>query len=120
MGAAVRQDGGVTRADDAYLRVATAIGEVRILLGGEDPAIVENCDGFIHSPSGEVRSFTAMTLMEIDRVMQKWEASGESLSGAHLRVPDLVVLRSGGVDSVVAAVVDLAAELPVIVLDSDE
>ena len=61
-----------------------------------------------------------MTVNEIDCTIRRWEASREGLSGTHLRIPDLLVLRSGGVDSVVAAVVEIAAELPVIVLDSGD
>jgi hypothetical protein len=60
-----------------------------------------------------------LTLAEVERLMTKWQQSGESMSGAHLRVPDLVILRSGGVDSIVAAVEDLAEELPVIELSED-
>lgn len=39
--------------------------------------------------------------------------------GAHFRVPDLVILREGGVRSVAAAVEDLAQELPAIEADEE-
>jgi hypothetical protein len=108
-------DGVVAEADDPYFHVAIARGEIRILLGGEDPDTVENTDGFVDFNDGTTRSFTVLTLADVDRVMRKREQSGES--GAYLRVPDLVLLRAGGVASIVAALGDLADELPIVELD---
>jgi hypothetical protein len=101
------------------MRVPLARGAIRIALGGEDPDTIENTDGFIDLDDGTTRSFTVLTLAEVDRLMRKWEQSGESHSGAHLRVPDLVVLRRGGLASIVAALNDLADELPIIESTSD-
>jgi ABC-type Fe2+-enterobactin transport system substrate-binding protein len=105
---------------DHYLRVPITRGELRIVLGGEDPDTIENTDGFIDLDDGTTRTFTALTLAEVDRVMKKWEQSGESSSGAYLRVPDLIILRAGGAASIVAAVDDLAHELPIIALEEDD
>lgn len=102
---------------DHYLRVPITHGRVRIALGGEDPDTVENTDGFIDLDDGTTRTFTVFTLAEVDRLMKKWEQSGESSSGAHLRVPDLIVLRAGGVGNIVTALDDLADEMPIIELD---
>lgn len=107
-------------ARDYYLRAAITHGEVRIVLGGEDPNTVENTDGFVDLDDGTTRTFTVLTVAEVDRLMKKWEQSGESLSGAHLRVPDLIVLRAGGVASIIAALDDLADELPIITSQEDD
>jgi hypothetical protein len=61
-----------------------------------------------------------LTLAEVERLMAMWQQSAECGQGADLRVPDLAILRSGGVDNVVAAVEDLAAELPVLTLSEDD
>ena len=91
-------------------------GQVLVLLGAEDdPATVENCDGHVLLDDGSHRTFTALTVAEISRLMARWESTGEEGGGAYLRIPDLVVLRSGGVDNIVAAVRALTEELPVVV-----
>ena len=46
--------------------------------------------------------------------MDPWQVSSEEGSGRYLLVPDLIVLRAGGVDEIVPAVEDLADELPVL------
>jgi hypothetical protein len=101
---------------DPYLHLATARGEVRLLLGGEDPNTVENIDGFISLDDGTTRTFTALTLAEVDRAMKKWEHSGECLAGGYFQVPDLIIIRVGGIKNVLAAVEDAADELPAIEL----
>lgn len=111
----------MTDTDGPYSLLPIEGGEVRLLLGAEDdPATVDNCDGFVDGVDGSTKSFTIMTLAAIDRVMSRWESSGEGGSGSHLRVPDLIVLRSGGIDKIAAAVEDLVDELPPIVLEHDE
>ncbi len=107
----------MAEANDPYFRVAIARGEIRILLADEDPDTVENIDGFVQLADGTTRTFTALTLTEVARAMTKWEQSGESLSGAHQRVPDLIIVREGGVASIVGAVDDVADELPI--MDED-
>jgi hypothetical protein len=107
----------VTVSGDPYVRVETASGEVRLLLGeDDDPATVENCDGFIAYTDGTVRSFSALTVAEVDRLLRRWEQTGESRAGA-LRVPDLVVLRTGGIDSIVAAVEEVVRDLPIVEIE---
>jgi hypothetical protein len=103
----------VPASPDHYLHAAITRGEVRIALGDDHPDTVENTDGFIDLDDGTTRTFTVLTLAEVDRLMKKWEQSSESRSGAHLRVPDLIVLRAGGVASIIAALDDLADELPI-------
>ena len=96
-----------------YLRVPFPGGQVVILLGAEDdPATVENCDGYVVLDDGTHRTFTALTVAEISRLLTKFQSTGEEGGGAYLRVPDLVILRSGGVDNVVAAVRVYTDELP--------
>lgn len=100
---------------DPYLRLPVHAGVVELLLGAEDdPATVENCDGFLVQPDGTKRSFTVLSLDEVSRVMDRWSMTGESMSGAHLRVPDLVIVRRGGVEAIAACVNDLAERLPVV------
>jgi len=110
----------VTGSEDGYLHVPITHGEVRLLLGADDdPSTVENCDGFVEL-DGVVRSFTVLTLAEVGRLLGEWETPSEDISGAHLRVPDLIILRSGGVDSIVAAVVACVGELPVVDPSQDD
>lgn len=71
----------MTSADDPYLRIEIPLGEIRILLGGEDPDTVENIEGLVDLSDGTTRTFTALTLAEVDRLMKKWERSGESSWG---------------------------------------
>ena len=105
---------------DPYLRVPVAGGQVLILLAAEDdPATVENCDGHLELDNGSRRTFTALTVAEISRLMARWQSTGEASDGSYLRIPDLIVLRSGGVNSIVAAVLALAEELPAIALGDE-
>ncbi len=106
---------------DPYLRVPVPGGQVLILLAAkDDPATVENCDGHVLLEDGTRRTFTALTVAEISRLMAKWQTTGEEGGGAYLRVADLVVLRSGGVDNIVAAVWALADDLPSVTLSDEE
>jgi hypothetical protein len=105
----------VSEPRDPYLSVSVEGGQVLILLGADDdPTTVENCDGHVLLEDGSRRTFTALTVAEISRLMGRWQSSGEEGGGAYLRIPDLIVLRSGGVDSIVSAVRALAEELPVV------
>jgi hypothetical protein len=108
---------------DTYVRLPVAGGEIRFRMNpGDDPATVDNVDGYVYLNDGVVKTFTALTLVEVDRILTRWTQSGEALSGLYLVCPDLVLLRSPGLPNITAAVEDAVARglLPsVTILDTD-
>jgi hypothetical protein len=97
---------------DLYWRKRFPEGEVRLLLADDDDAdTVANCDGFVSLGHG-LHSFTAMTLEELRRVMERHESTGEGGRGSWLHIPDLVIVRSGGAMNIAEAAYNLASELP--------
>jgi hypothetical protein len=96
---------------DIYWRKAFPEGEVRLLLGDDDPDTVANCDGFVSRGHG-LHSFTAMTLEELRRVMERDESAGEDGRGSWIHIPDLVIVRSGGAMKIAEAAYNLASALP--------
>ena len=88
----------------------------------DDPDIVDNIDGYVYLDDGVVKTFTAVTLAEVDRMLTRWSQSGEALSGLYLCCPDLVLLRSPGLANITAAVEDATARglLPSITIKGDE
>ena len=70
---------------------------------------MENVDGYVYLDDGVVKTFTALTLAEVDRLLNRWAQSGEALSGLYLCCSDLVLLRSPGLRDITAAVEDAIA-----------
>jgi hypothetical protein len=74
---------------------------------GEDLAEVETVDAEVTRADGARWSVTFLTLNEVARILERWEGSGEHLSGSYLRVPDLVLMRRPGIEGMVVALQDL-------------
>jgi hypothetical protein len=51
-----------------------------------------------------------MTPRKIAEVMERWSTTGECADGLYCRVPDLVIVREGGLDAMTRALVDLFGE----------
>lgn len=82
--------------------------QVGVVVGIEDPRTVDDVDVLVRILPGKARySASAMTLEAIRRNMDHQARNGESLNGRYLLIPDLLVLRSPGVDEIIDAVRDL-------------
>jgi hypothetical protein len=80
------------------------------MLGAEDdPRQVENVDAEVVLSNGSRWSATFLSVAEISRIMKRWEATGECLDGAYLRIPDLIVVRQGGLEGMVAVLDSILA-----------
>lgn len=67
-----------------------------LLEEGESPENVENTDGWV-TVHGEGRwAFTLLTIAELNRLMARWQQTGEYHGGAYFTCPDLVLLRQPG------------------------
>ncbi|WP_449060997.1 hypothetical protein [Planomonospora algeriensis] len=67
------------------------------MLGAEDDKeTVENVDAELILPDGTRWSATFMTLRAIEKVMNRWQETGECSSGAYFQCPDLVIIPVGG------------------------
>jgi hypothetical protein len=113
----------VWKNSDSYLRLPVSGGEIRFRMNpDDDPATVDNVDGYVYLGDGVVKTFTALTLVEVERILTRWAQSGEALSCLYLCCPDLVLLRSPGLPNITAAVEDAIARglLPsVTILDTE-
>ncbi|MFC9508787.1 hypothetical protein [Streptomyces sp. NPDC057002] len=48
-----------------------------------------------------------MTPRKIAEVVDRWSTTGECADGLYLQIPDLVIVREGGLDAMTRALVDL-------------
>lgn len=72
------------------------------MLGAEDsPELVENVDVEVALSDGSRWAATFISLAEIGRIMERWETTGEYLGGSYLRIPDLIVVKHGGLEKMV-------------------
>lgn len=78
---------------------------VDILVGTDDPRTIDDADVEVRLlPTGARYSASVMTIDVIRRIMDHHAASGESLGGRYLLIPDLLILRRGGVEEIVDVV----------------
>lgn len=84
---------------------------VDVLVGMDNPRTVDDADVEVRLlPSGARYSASVMTLDVIRRIMDHQASSGESLNGRYLLIPDLLILRRGGVEEIVDVVRDLVRD----------
>ncbi|GAA4180419.1 hypothetical protein GCM10022252_03230 [Streptosporangium oxazolinicum] len=74
---------------------------------GHAPETAEEADATITFPDGSRRYATFMTLDVVRRIMDKNARTGESLGGRYFCCSDLIIIRDGGFESMVAAIRDL-------------
>ncbi|MEV8632559.1 hypothetical protein AB0395_12955 [Streptosporangium sp. NPDC051023] len=93
---------------DAYCSWEEEGFTVAILQDGkEDLEQMELGDGIITLSSGVRYSILMVTREEISLIMDRHMVSGESLGGAYLAAPDLVIVRSKGVTNMIDVVRDI-------------
>ncbi|WP_157357412.1 hypothetical protein [Amycolatopsis nigrescens] len=84
------------------------MGLLRVELGESRPEDVENADAWVTLSDGTTWSATFLTYAELGRIMERWEKSGECLSGRYFSArPDIVILRSPGVEEMCAVIAEL-------------
>ncbi|MHC5909088.1 hypothetical protein ACVNF4_35265 [Streptomyces sp. S6] len=96
------------KVDEPFWTVRGAKLTVRFTVGdGSTPETIDDGDVLIVGPGGEEWCANVMTQGRIQKIMDRWHGTGESLHGAYLWAEGLVVVREPGVDSMVRAVEDL-------------
>ena len=76
--------------------------EAMFFLGAQDdPETVENVDIEVILTDGSRWSATLMTLAEIARIMMRWKATGENLSGTYFQCQDLIIVEQAGVTAAI-------------------
>lgn len=81
-----------------------------MLGGGENLEQVENIDAEVTLADGTRWRGTFLTLAEIDRIMKRWQVTGECDGGAYFQVSDLIVVRDPGIPAMVKALDHAIAE----------
>src|SRR5262245_55152049 len=84
--------------------------KLQLELGEDSPEASENADGWVTLPDGTKWSATFLSHAELGRIMGRWRVTGECLNGGYFTCPDLVLIRSPGVQAMFAAVRDMVAK----------
>jgi hypothetical protein len=71
---------------------------------GHPADTAEECDAEVTLPNGTRWSATFMTLRQIAHTMDRWRQTEECLGGHYFQCSDLVIIREGGVASMVKAI----------------
>ncbi|QFG21111.1 hypothetical protein [Actinomadura sp. WMMB 499] len=74
---------------------------------GHDPLTQQEADATIILPDGSRYYGTFMTPDAITAVMQRWQSTGECLSGSYFWCTDLIIIHRPGIPAIVEAVRDL-------------
>ena len=99
-------------AHEPLVTVETADFSVTYVLALDDDAdTVEDVDAIIHArEGGKGWTATFMTPRKIAELMDHRSTTGECAGGLYLQIPDLVIIREGGLDAMTRALVDLFGE----------
>lgn len=104
-------------ADNPFVVVQAPGFAVTYILGVDDTAdSVEDVDAVVTAPDGSRRTVSLMTHRMLGEVMRRRVQTGESAHGLYIRIPDLVIMREGGLEAATKALIDL---FDVYGLDSD-
>lgn len=90
-----------------YLVRTSAFDAFFLVGGGENPGEVDNVDVEVRYPDGSRWSATMVTLDEVDRIMHRWERTGECADGSYFVVPDGLIVREPGVRKMAAVLIAL-------------
>ncbi|MFB9927794.1 hypothetical protein ACFORO_39000 [Amycolatopsis halotolerans] len=102
MGTEILSDGW----DSSYYVFRTSAFDAMFLVGGgEDPDEVDNVDVEVRYPDGSRWSATMFTLDEVDRIMRRWESTGECAGGSYFGCVDQVIVREPGVRKMTAVLI---------------
>ncbi|WP_030985586.1 hypothetical protein [Streptomyces sp. NRRL S-1813] len=86
--------------DGSWYRVRTEHFEAAFLPNtGEDLESVANVDVFVDLNDGSRWSATIITLAQVEILMRRWAASGESLGGRYFWSPDGLIVRDAGISN---------------------
>ncbi|MFJ8599093.1 hypothetical protein ACIREM_10245 [Streptomyces shenzhenensis] len=90
---------------------ARAEGFEALFLPSPDEALDEVCnvDVEVHLPDGFRWSATIFTLAEVDRLMRRWEETGEAARGRCFWCSDGLIVRSPGIQGMVGVIAKLLA-----------
>lgn len=96
--------------DGPYYR-ARAEGFEALFLPSPDEVLDEVCnvDVEVRLPDGSRWSATIFTLAEVDRLMKRWEESGEAAGGRCFWCSDGLIVRGPGIQSMVSVIAELLA-----------
>ncbi|RPF36344.1 hypothetical protein [Streptomyces sp. TLI_185] len=96
-------------AHEPLVTVETADFSVTYVLAlDDDPETVEDVDAIIRArDSKKGWTATCMTPRMIAEEMDHRSTTGECAGGLYLRIPDIVIVREGGLDAMTRALVDL-------------
>ncbi|MGW2860264.1 hypothetical protein [Streptomyces sp. NPDC001205] len=94
--------------DGPYYRVRAEAFDA-LFLPGPDEALDEVCnvDVEVHLPDGSRWSATVFTLAEVDRLMKRWEETGEAAGGQCFWCSDGLVVRAPGISGMVTVISEL-------------
>ncbi|MFJ5924743.1 DUF4279 domain-containing protein [Kitasatospora sp. NPDC092948] len=94
--------------DGPFYRVRNDAFEIRFLPDPyEHPDYVYNIDAEVLLPDGSRWSTTFLTIDEVDRLMNRWDGTGEVLGSRHFSCSDGLIVRSPGIAGMVEAIVRL-------------
>ncbi|MFI2644183.1 hypothetical protein [Streptomyces sp. NPDC018610] len=96
------------RWDGPHYRVL-AEGFEALFLPGEVLDEVCNVDVEVHLPDGSRWSATIFTLAEVDRLMRRWEETGEAAGGRCFWCSDGLIVRDPGLQGMVGVIAKLLA-----------
>ncbi|MEU6935014.1 hypothetical protein AB0A05_38730 [Streptomyces sp. NPDC046374] len=98
------------RWDGSYYRVLTERFEA-LFLPSPDEVLDEVCnvDAEVHLPDGSQWSATIFTLAEVDRLMGKWEGTGEAAGVGCFWCSDGLIVRDPGIEGMVGVIAELLA-----------
>ncbi|MDG4861544.1 hypothetical protein P8605_25745 [Streptomyces sp. T-3] len=86
--------------DGPWYRVQTGQFEASFLPdAGEDLDSVDNVDVFVNLKDGSRWSATIITLAQVEILMKRWAASGESLAGRYFWCSDGLIVRDAGISN---------------------
>ncbi|MFD5723478.1 hypothetical protein [Streptomyces sp. NPDC127036] len=103
------RSGSVKRCwDGSWYRVHADSFEAAFLPGdGEELDAVCNVDVLVQLTDGSQWSATVFTVTEVERLMAAWAGSGEALGGAYFWVPDGLIVRDPGIESMTQVIAGL-------------
>ncbi len=96
--------------DGPYYRARAEEFEA-LFLPSPDEVLDEVCnvDVEVHLPDGSRWSATILTLAEVDRLMRRWEGTGEAAAGRCFWCSDGLIVRDPGIQGMVGVIAKLLA-----------
>ncbi|WP_406630829.1 hypothetical protein [Amycolatopsis sp. WGS_07] len=91
--------------DEPYYVVRTSAFDAFFLVGEEDPDEVANVDFRVQYPDSARWGATMFTLDEVDRLMRRWERTGEYADGRYFPVSRDLIVREPGVAKMAAVLI---------------